>query len=554
MSTAVSEPQIAEPQHDPSVPDVALLEDKMPDWFRTPRYAVAYAAMIGAVYWFFAILPIWHTDVWGHLSYGRHIWETKSLPVTEPLMPLSKGIPFVDTAWLSQLIGYGAHGLAGRAALKFLFGASIAIATGLLAWRMFEKTRSKLLCALGTGMFLWVDYQQLKIMRPQVAGVLLFCGLLFLLSQRKLSKKAIYVVPVLFALWANLHGSFLVGIGLLGAYTIGRAIDVLRRTGKFNVMLGDSRVRQYFVLTELAAAAVLLNPYGLSIYTAVLSASSNPNMVSIVEWMPLTLRHDQGKATAISALMLMFLYRVSPRRLSSAEVISVVGLGLASMWSSRFVTWFAPVVALHTAIHAGASLRHWRRAGFDFEPVPRASFWTVMSVLILFVAFSASPIGVQTMPKVFGETKVASKDDDKSSNAVAKPRKANSKAAEKFANSVSDHTPEAVTNWLVKNPPKGQVFNTYEWGDYLLWAGPKNMKVFVASHAQFVPAEIWEDYISTAERGSNWETQFDRYGVSTVILDASSQGPLILRMAESENWSVAFRDPQATVLKRKKPL
>ena len=554
MSTAVSEPQTAEPEHDPSVPDVALLEDKMPEWFRTPSCTIGFALMVGAIYWYFAFLPIWHTDVWGHLSYGRYIWEAKSLPVTEPLMPLSKGIPFVDTAWLSQVIGFGAHGLAGRAALKFLYGACIAVATGLLTRRMFERTRSSLLAASGTALFLVVEYQQIMIMRPQVAGILLFSGLLFLLSQRKLSKNAIYIVPVIFALWANVHGSFLVGIGLLGAYTVGRAIDVLRRTGKFSVLWGDSRLRQYFVLTELAAAAVLLNPYGLSIYSAVLSASSNPNMESIVEWMPLTLRHSQGKATAISALMLMFLYRVSPRRLSSAEVISVVGLGLASMWSSRFVTWFAPVIALHTVIHAGAALRHWRRAGFDYEPAPRTSFNTVLSVLIGFTLISLSPIGLQTMPLIFAGFKVSPKNDDKSTSVVAKSKTASSKGAERLANTVSSQTPVEVTKWLVKNPPKGQVFNTYEWGDYMLWAGPKDMKVFVASHAQFVSAEIWDDYVSIADRGASWETQFDRYGVTTVILERNSQGPLTLRMIESENWKVAYRDAQATVFQRKKPL
>ena len=112
MSTAVSEPPITQPEHDPSVADVSLLEDKMPMWFRTPRHACGFALVISVAYWFFSILPIWHTDVWGHLSYGRFIWNAKSLPATEPLLPLSQGIPFVDTAWLSQLIGYGANRLA----------------------------------------------------------------------------------------------------------------------------------------------------------------------------------------------------------------------------------------------------------------------------------------------------------------------------------------------------------------------------------------------------------------------------------------------------------
>ena len=60
MSTAVSEPPVTEPEyeHDPSIPDVSLLEDKMPDWFRTPKHACGFALLVGVAYWFFAMMPI----------------------------------------------------------------------------------------------------------------------------------------------------------------------------------------------------------------------------------------------------------------------------------------------------------------------------------------------------------------------------------------------------------------------------------------------------------------------------------------------------------------
>jgi len=44
-----------------------------------------------------------HTDLWGHLAYGREITLNRKLPDTEPFMPLAAGVPFRDTAWLSKV-------------------------------------------------------------------------------------------------------------------------------------------------------------------------------------------------------------------------------------------------------------------------------------------------------------------------------------------------------------------------------------------------------------------------------------------------------------------
>lgn len=536
MSTAVSEPQVTEPdyEHDPSIPDVSLLEDKMPLWFRTPRYACGFAILVGVVYWFFAMLPIAHTDIWGHLSYGRYLWNAKGLPAYEPLMPLSKGIPFVDTAWLSQLIGFGAHQLAGRAAIKFLFGVSVATCVGLVTWRAFEKTRSSLIAAVAAGLFLWIDWHQLQVVRPQVAGLVLFCATLFVLTRRSISTRAVLCVPIAFALWANLHGSFLMGIALLGAYAVGRGCDVWRRTGKISRAIRDARFRRYLVMTELAVVGTLLNPYGLSLYSTVISVSANPNMTGVTEWMPLTFKHPQGQVAAVVMALLFFLYRVSPRRVSTAEVLTIFGIGFATLTSARFLNWWAPVVALYAAIHAGAIWQRRKVAAHDEVPVPRASFWTVVSLLFLWFVFAWSPMGMVTMRALAGKSV---------------------KESNRFANSVGDHTPnDGLMKYLHQKPPVGQVFNSFEWGDYLQWAGPQGLQVFVTSHAQFISPEIWEDYISTVELRSGWDTNFDRYGVNTIILDDKFNGVIIRRLMENEDWRVSYRDNQCTVFKRKKPI
>ena len=59
----------------------------------------------------------------------------------------------------------------------------------------------------------------------------------------------------------------------------------------------------------------------------------------------------------------------------------------------------------------------------------------------------------------------------------------------------SQFTPRFAAEFLTKHPPQGPVFNTYEWGDYLQWAGPRDLQLFVNSHAHLVPRDVWQAYM-----------------------------------------------------------
>ena len=82
--------------------------------------AAGVTVSLAVVFCYFVFLPLWHTDLWGHLSYGRYLHRTVALPETEPLMPLSEGVSFVDTAWLCQLLGYETIRLFGALGLQYL--------------------------------------------------------------------------------------------------------------------------------------------------------------------------------------------------------------------------------------------------------------------------------------------------------------------------------------------------------------------------------------------------------------------------------------------------
>src|SRR6185369_3618997 len=132
--------QMPEPVSEQQPAPLSFLMDRLPEWSRLPRVAAGFVALLGAAFWVFSYQPLYHTDLWGHLAYGKLLWETGTFPATEPFMVLAQGVPLVDTAWLSQLIGYLAEAKWGLAALQFLQAAMITTCFSMLTIGVYRRT------------------------------------------------------------------------------------------------------------------------------------------------------------------------------------------------------------------------------------------------------------------------------------------------------------------------------------------------------------------------------------------------------------------------------
>jgi len=124
-------------------------------------------------------------------------------------------------------------------------------------------------------------------------------------------------------------------------------------------------------------------------------------------------------------------------------------------------------------------------------------------------------------------------------------------AERRFRSSLSPLTPIDLTDYLNRHPPVGQVFNTYEWGDYLQWAGPTGLQVFVNSHAHLVPEQVWQDYLVISRAGPGWEDKLDRYGVNTVVTELEGREPLIKELEQNTKWEKKYSDNKGVVFVRK---
>jgi len=480
-------------------------------------------AVVGAIFWLYSRQPLYHTDLWGHLAYGRLIWQTGAIPATEPFMPLAHGVPLVDTAWLAQVAGFLAISQWGTAAIQILHALAIAVCFGLLGHWLYRCTQSIFFSLAGLALYEALNWFQFQVVRPQMAGLVCCAALLAMLTARRWHAAFWGAIPMTLALWANLHGSFVVGLGFLGCACLGRVIDVWRRTRRLAAPLKDRRLRRLLAVTSLAMAAVLFNPYGPELYAEVLAFARNPNLDRLLEWQPLALRSVQGEIAAGTAGALVLAYALSPRRVPAGEAVALLGLGVATFWSARMLIWWAPVATGCLVVHVHAAWRRFRPSRNPPALSPLSGTWTAAAIALAIVLFMTTP---------FGRLILTGRAPD-------------------LKQSVSSQTPVAATEWLREHPPGGLVFNLYAWGDYLVWAGPPNVAVFVTTQAHLVPPDVWRDYLAVIRNDPAWEGIFDKYSVQTVVVDRLGRRTFIARLQKNARWRRIYEDEVAVIFARK---
>jgi hypothetical protein len=498
----------------------ANLRDRLTPALKAPVALPLFVMLLGPVLWFYSSERLHHTDLWGHLAYGRLICQTRSLPVTEPFMPLAEGVPLVDTAWLTQVVGYLAISHWGPTAVQFLHALAVVACLGILAFCLHRRTGSIVWMIDGLAVFTALNWFQFQIVRPQMAGLICFLFVLALLSAPRWRPFHAAAIPLTFAAWANLHGSFVVGLALMGFACLGRAIDVWRRAKRPAAGIYDRRLRRLLVTTASAAVAVLVNPYGLKLYSEVLTFPRNPNLGDLIEWHPLPISGLAGEM--LTGAMLCLVYWLSPRRVAAGEILSLIGFALAGLLSARMLIWWTPIAAGCFVIHARAA---WCR----FHPLQkrrivaaRSGIWTLLAIGLACLSFAATPFGGQAL---FGRST-------------------------SFERCVSTQTPVAAVRWLRENPPAGQLFNTYEWGDYIVWAGPRKVKVFVTSQAHLVPRQIWRDYMAVNDVSPGWQEILDRYRIETILIDKEGRQALISHLNANQHWQRIYDDDLAVIFTR----
>jgi len=95
--------------------------------------------------------------------------------------------------------------------------------------------------------------------------------------------------------------------------------------------------------------------------------------------------------------------------------------------------------------------------------------------------------------------------------------------------------------------PAGRLFTTDQWADYLIYTQP-GRKVFFDCRNDAYGAELVEDYITVMTAAPGWGSVLDKYSLNVALVPRTS--PLSAALSESHDWSLFYQDPVAAVFTR----
>jgi hypothetical protein len=475
------------------------------------------------------------SDMWWHLRAGQQSWQT-GRPVTVDTFSYTRyGETWVNHSWLSQVGMYLVFRFSGYLGLGLLVAVLAAASMGLVYAQMEGPPLLRafiLILATAVAAVVWSP-------RPQMASLVLFgvVGyLLYLFKWRGVNRLS--VLPVIFVLWSNLHGGYVLGLLLIGAMIAGEALNHILGPEAWPVVpwRGIGRLVVWGLLSWLV---VVINPNGLAMWAIpfrtvevgvlqdYISEWASPDFHQFVQQPFLWLLFATSGAVGLSK-----------RRLDGTDLVELAGFGYLALLARRNFGPFAMVAAPVFSRHLRAVLEGWaekigpqwlrlkgRLALLGRLPKSKAlspGISRMLNVLII------SLLALVAIVKVYLVT--------------------NPLLVDYYERSTF---PVEAVAWIKEDRPPGQLFNAYNWGGYLLWNLPQ-YPVFVDGRTDLYNDELLGEYLRMAAGGEDALGLLEAHSVNVVLVEASSA---LARLLEaSQDWQRPFRDDLATVFVRTSPV
>ena len=429
------------------------------------------------------------SDTWWHLRVGQDIWRSGTISLVETYSHTAAGREFPNHEWLAELIFYGAYSLGGLPALTVLCAALI-VSAYALAWRMaeaaFEAKFLIVLLGLSSSISIWA-------LRPQV-----FTLALFALTCNWLAADRLWLLPLLFAVWTNLHGGVAFGLVAIGAASVA-------------ALVFDRRSARRMLITLVASTlATLASPLGWRLWAVIPESIERSRVNNLMEWRP----PDFSLGLApfwVAAAALPFLMILRRRVLTGREIrLGAIALAVlpVAMRSFRNVPIF-----LIVAMPAIASIVKPQSPRDPARRLPRertgvnAAFLGVAALVGLVVALGAwlepaERLGWRPMSR-------------QAAAAVAE-------------------CPDPL-------------YNTYGGGGVLLWfVQPK--RVFIDNRQDPYPHELMAAN-SMAEATGDYDALFAAHGIRCAAVTPYS--PMAARLGADLAWTTRYVDDQWIVFVRR---
>jgi hypothetical protein len=493
-------------------------------WFNagTSFLAVLTLALIGMQFSFTLAQPdLNDPDIWWHMRNAQYLVQHHQFLRQDVYSFTAAGKPWVNTEWLSEIPFYLAYQGFGLSGLKFLTFALPSTIILLLLFLCFKESRN-FKASIGACAFASLLAKVSYGPRTILFGYVFLVVLLIILQRfRERGTGPLWVVPLLFCVWANTHGSW--ALGLILFFLIGVAGLVGGSWGRIeSTRWTPSQIRRLAMTGAASVAALFINPYGwrLVYYPFDLAFKQKLNVAHVAEWVSVNFQDTRGKFVFVLIAGLLLAALLRQCRWNLGEILIFVFALHTALTHIRFLVLLGIVAAPLVA------------KLLDFFPpyrpeleTPRVNMAAILAIIVAMAYFWPHEAAIQ---KSQGET-----------------------------------YPAGLVPFLKAHPLQGNMVNYYLWGGYLEWNDPA-VKVFIDSRVDiFEYAGVLKDYLDLLGSDSlvrRLNPIMQKYDVRYVLFprgdssDRLLQGSGVIYLLQHDaNWKIEYQDKVCVLMERQMP-
>lgn len=422
--------------------------------------------------------PLFDTDFWQHLAVGRGIWQLRAVPQIQIWCWTTYGEPYVLPSWGFRALLWPVWKLGGLNGLYAWRWLTTLAALGVL-WAAARRMGARGMSALPVLVIAALIYRQRSQVRPESLGAILLAAELWLLETHRTGGplRRFWIVAIAWV-WANVHLSYVIGLGVLGLY----ALEATWRD--------RSRARGLWILLAACAAVSFLNPSGVGAFAQVFEYffvwRHEPVFQGIGELRPIEWGYNarNGLFLFLAGWPLLQVWRARRGRFDPIEAALCLLVTPAVLTSQRWIGFWALVAGLFIArdLDEWIRAREWPR--WSARPRSRAALAAAACVIFTGIELTNPDFGRGTGLVVEGTY------------------------------------PRYACDFIERQGIAGRSFNQFKSGGYLDWRfWPDRERLpFATIHSNDLPRLDRLDYVRATMDRSGWGALDARHHFDWVLL------------------------------------